>query len=214
MEVVNIDRSNGELTVMGVIDLLELRKRVENITGKKVSAEILENTSPSKYHLNRKTADRKSKVVSTAVLEIPLHCRGCIQRIRKYISKIDGKTASVYINLRSHEARSDSTMFYLPGVKVVSFNWNKDVVTVSGTVDMETVAEMLRRKLRRSVEISESKEEDDEKKEGEKKDERRAADATEFNGYGNGKQLQGYRVELGQPRLFFSDENPYACSVM
>ncbi|CAA7390832.1 unnamed protein product [Spirodela intermedia] len=212
VEAVSADYSNSKLTVVGKVDPLELRERVESKIRKKVvlvSPNVPKKNTPPK---DKKADDSKPKAPasSTVVLKIRLHCGGCIRRIRKSITKIKG-------------------------VETVSFDPNEDLVTVKGTMDGETLPDLLRKKLRRSVEVAPSKkgnsaggnkkkkggnQADGDGKEdsvgGEKISERKdgggaKADPIEYLG---GKQPYGYRFELAQPPLFFSDENPNACSIM
>jgi len=61
-------------------------------------------------------------------LKIRLHCEGCIRKIKRIISKITG-------------------------VNSVAVDEQKDLVTVTGTMDTKDLAPYLKEKLRRSVEV-------------------------------------------------------------
>lgn len=185
----------------------------------------------------------KEAAVSTVVLKIRLHCDGCIQRIKKTISRIKG-------------------------VQGVSVDSQKDLVTVKGTMDVGNLPPYLKDKLKRNVEIvpqkkeggggeqkgkggdggGEKKEEKKEKggggggekkeekkeKEGEKKEEKKGkedkgeqkqtttvvmeANKMEYyynnNGYGGASAYGAYQMPMPHAPQMFSDENPNACSIM
>lgn len=113
------------------------------------------------------------------------------------------------------------------GVETVSFDPNEDLVTVRGTMDGETLPDLLRKKLRRSVEAAPPKKDNNAAGNKKKKGGNQAeGDGMEDSG-GGGKISErkdggGAKADpmeyLGgkqvQPPLFFSDENPDACSIM
>ncbi|KAH0463211.1 hypothetical protein IEQ34_007793 [Dendrobium chrysotoxum] len=157
VEGVTLDMANNKLTVIGSADPWKLREHLEAKTRKKV--EIVSPANPPKKEADggkkaaaadgkkpangqkkseaagdskdkQKPDDKKSKepVASTVVLRIRLHCDGCIQRIKK-------------------------TIFKIKGVKDVSVDAQKDLVTVKGTMDVNSLPSYLKDKLNRGVEI-------------------------------------------------------------
>ncbi|XP_020589146.1 heavy metal-associated isoprenylated plant protein 3-like [Phalaenopsis equestris] len=164
VEGVTLDMASNKLTVIGTADPWKLRDHVEAKTRKKV--EILSPASPPKKDADgskkpaatdskktleadkkppdgdkkpatlgdskekKKPEDKISKepAASAVVLKIRLHCDGCIQRIKKTILKIKG-------------------------VQDVSVDAQKDLVTVKGTMDVNSLPQHLKEKLNRGVEI-------------------------------------------------------------
>ncbi|KAJ0810278.1 putative heavy metal-associated isoprenylated plant protein/5/6 [Helianthus annuus] len=151
------DSELNKLTVIGRLDPVKLRQKVEEKTKKKV--EVIspsvkksdgENNHQSgggeskkkqqKPHENdkpsldkTKTANKPKEIpVTTGVLKVPLHCQGCIRRIYKLVTKTKG-----FMDM--------------------SFDKNKDLVTVKGAIDMKLLAEALQEKLKRGVEVVPSK---------------------------------------------------------
>ncbi|XP_042474981.1 heavy metal-associated isoprenylated plant protein 3-like [Macadamia integrifolia] len=237
VEEVKCDFNSNKLTVIGKADPVKLRERVEQKTKKKVE---LISPLPKKDKdgkdagggdkktdgkSEKKPDDKKDKPpqASTVVLKIRLHCEGCIQKIRRIVTKFKG-------------------------VESVSIDPAKDLVTVKGTMDMKILTPYLKEKLKRSVDVVPAKKDDDKKgKEGGDKKEKNGGggEKKEKNGGGDDKgsgggdmkeeqpkvegnkfdyyppgymvpgfQFPGYQVELVHPPQIFSDENPNACSVM
>ncbi|XP_071709449.1 uncharacterized protein [Rutidosis leptorrhynchoides] len=156
VESVKADSVSNRLTVIGKLDPTHIKERVEFKTKKKV--EII-SPKPKKDDGGVKKGDDKpaetksndqklmEPVPSTmAVLKIPLHCDGCIQKIKRIILKIDGVES----------VKPDS-----------SKNW----VTVKGTMNMKELIPYLKDKLKRNVDVVPPKIEDN--KGGEKKDEKK-----------------------------------------
>ncbi|XP_073011500.1 heavy metal-associated isoprenylated plant protein 3-like [Typha latifolia] len=232
VEGVKAEIASGKLTVVGKMDPWKLRERVETKTKKKV--DLVSPIKPSKKDNKAPTAngdnqkppndpqkpndnkkpkdkDKPPVVVTTVVLKMGLHCDGCIQRIRRAISKIKG-------------------------VEQVVVDAEKDLVTVKGTMEAKALPEAVRVKLKRPVEVvtpkkAERNEKDEKKEKGEKKAEKEpekpnpataaaaaaAAAAAEMNRmdyYYGGYGPYGSRIELVHAPQLFSDENPNACSVM
>ncbi|KAH7856195.1 hypothetical protein Vadar_033814 [Vaccinium darrowii] len=140
---VKADIASNKLTVVGKVDPAKVKERVEEKTRKK--AEIVSvhpkkeaaaaggggDKKPDEKKADEKKAeDKKPKEppVSTVVLKIRLHCEGCIRKIKRIISKITG-------------------------VNSVAVDEQKDLVTVTGTMDTKELAPYLKEKLRRSVEV-------------------------------------------------------------
>lgn len=241
IEGVESVKGGGELTkltVAGKIDPVKLRDVVEQKTKRKVQ---LVSPLPKKDNKEKdgggegekkaegkpekKPDDKKSKEppVTTAVMKVNLHCQGCIQKIRKTVTKTKGYQA-------------------------MSIDEQKDQVTVTGSMDMKELAEALKEKLKRSVDIVPPKKDGGEKKGGggggEKAKGGEAAKAggevTKAGGDGGGGDGGGqadenrilyvpqeypnsyaYGYGYGYPvdqynhaPQIFSDENPNACSVM
>ncbi|XP_074588429.1 heavy metal-associated isoprenylated plant protein 3-like [Curcuma longa] len=251
VESVNADLATNRLKVTGKVDPWQLKELLEAKTKKKV--EFISPKDPPKKskdedNKKNKAEDGKDKEpkkedakpkppeVTTVVLKIRLHCDGCIQRIKRRISKIKG-------------------------VEEVTVDAANDLVTVKGTMDVKTLPDVLKEKIKRSVEIVPSKKEEGggEKKEEEKKsgpkdkakkeeekggdkkekDEGKkqeamaapppaaqaAAAATMTTAVAEANRMDyyppsypyagyGYRIEMVHAPQMFSDENPNACSIM
>lgn len=239
----------SKLTVAGKIDPVKLQEMVEQKIGKKVQ---LVSPVPKKDNKDKdggggggggekkaegkpdkKPDEKKSKEpqVTTAVMKVNLHCQGCIQKIRRVVTKTTG-------------------------YQDMSIDEQKDQVTVKGTMDMKALAEALKERLKRPVEIVQPKKENAEKKEkgggGGAKKEKGGGEEGKTGGDSGGNDGGGQMVEenriqyvpqeypntymygfgLGYPPMeqyhhaphmveqyhhapqMFSDENPNACSVM
>nr|GMD19016.1 heavy metal-associated isoprenylated plant protein 3-like [Ipomoea batatas] len=136
--------------------------------------------------------------VTTAVLKMNLHCEGCIQKIYKIVSKTKGY----------HEMKLDR---------------QKEVVTVTGAMDMKALVENLKKHLKRDVEIVPPKKEGGggEKKEkggggggNEKGNDKGKGGGKKEGGGGGGGDGEKNKEEAANKMQMFSDENPNACSVM
>ncbi|KAJ3688864.1 hypothetical protein LUZ61_018028 [Rhynchospora tenuis] len=150
-ERVKLDYENNKITVSGEADPWKLKECIELKTKKNV--EIISPVDPPKkkddsekkpattddnsIDKKKKSNSKKPKEVpeSTVVLKIRLHCEGCIDRIQRIIYKIKG-------------------------VKEVTVDENKDLVTVKGTMDVKSLPNILEEKLKRSVQVVPVKKED------------------------------------------------------
>ncbi|EOA27101.1 hypothetical protein CARUB_v10023199mg [Capsella rubella] len=140
---VTADTGGNKLTVVGKIDPVKLREKLEEKTKRKV---VLANPPPPKVDVpvaaaaGEKKADGGDKAATppppaapaapkenSVALKIRLHCEGCIQKIKKIILKIKG-------------------------VETVAVDGAKDVVTVKGTMDVKELVPLLTKKLKRTVE--------------------------------------------------------------
>ncbi|OAY79723.1 Copper transport protein ATX1 [Ananas comosus] len=205
--------------IKGIEDPWEIKERLEVKTGKK--ADIVSPANPprktkksSSNNNNNGDHDKKKKdgklPVSTVVLKIRLHCEGCVDRIKRTISKIKG-------------------------VEEVKVDAAKDLVTVKGTMDPKSLPSLLKDKLKRGVDLvppSKDKDKDkDEKKSGgggggggggEKSTAPAPAPvaaAAAAAAAGESSRFEyyapyGYRMEMAHAPQLFSDENPNACAVM
>ncbi|KAK4783075.1 hypothetical protein SAY86_007449 [Trapa natans] len=140
VEDVKTDSSNNKLTVTGKVDPVKIKQRLEEKTRKKV--EIVspqhkkdagapagdKQPKPDEKLPAEEKEDEKKPKQATVVLKIRLHCDGCVQKIRKFILKIEE-------------------------VDSVSIDTAKDLVTVTGMVDEKELVPYLRSRLRRGVEV-------------------------------------------------------------
>ncbi|KAL1542702.1 heavy metal-associated isoprenylated plant protein 3-like isoform X1 [Salvia divinorum] len=223
-----VDTANigdGQITVVGKIDPAKLRERVEKKTHKKVevvspqtkngeNAEKKKEPPQEKNTASKpdvKKSEYKEPPVTTAQLKVHLHCEGCIQKICRIIVKTKG-------------------------YRDMKIDKQKEVVTVTGALDMKALAEVLKKHLKREVQIVPAKEA--EKKEnpggekgkvgGQKGNNGVKAEKMEWN---DKMQFQvGYPYPYPYPMVhedpfynpyatthapqLFSDENPNACSLM
>nr|CAD1818958.1 unnamed protein product [Ananas comosus var. bracteatus] len=247
VEGVSLDMGTDKVTVRGNADPWEIKERLEAKTGKKADivspANPPKKTKKSSNnnnndHDNKKkdgkvrdgkkdsadfskdsdTKKPKELPVSTVVLKIRLHCEGCIDRIKRTISKIKG-------------------------VEEVKVDAAKDLVTVKGTMDPKSLPSLLKDKLKRGVDLvppSKDKDKDKDKDKEEKKGggggggggggEKEkspapapasvaAAAVAAAVAAGESSRFEyyapyGYRMEMAHAPQLFSDENPNACAVM
>ncbi|XP_052186166.1 heavy metal-associated isoprenylated plant protein 3 [Diospyros lotus] len=241
------DVDSNKLTVIGKVDPVALREMVEKKAKKKVE---LISPSPNKENDNngnkdkgkdkdaggggekktgekpeKKPDDKKPKEppITTAVMKMNLHCEGCIQKIRKTVTKTKG-------------------------YQDMSIDGQKNLVTVKGAMDMNALAKSLSEKIKKPVEIVPPKKEGggggggSEKKEkgggGEKKEKggdkgepavgggggnvgiQAAENRVQYLQYGYpnpyvyGYELGYYPIQHFHAPQMFSDENPNACSIM
>ncbi|GER27341.1 heavy metal transport/detoxification superfamily protein [Striga asiatica] len=221
-----------KITVVGSLDPAKLREKVEKKTRKKVELispqakkgdgddkgkedengkKDKKSESKEKKGSDDKSDQKKSKdketAVTTAVFKVNLHCEGCIDKIYRTVSKTKG-----YEDMK--------------------IDGQKDLVTVTGAIDMKALAEALSEKLKKNVSIVPPK------KDGEKKE-----NGGDDKGKDGGDKAEGNKMQTllgGYPYPFmpgpvvigeqlhynpypayqyyapgiFSDENPNACTVM
>ncbi|KAL7173734.1 hypothetical protein ACSBR2_033065 [Camellia fascicularis] len=149
VESVKGDCVSNKLTVIGKVDPVKLREMVEQKAKKKVElvsplpkkdnkkggggggggggGEQKGEGKPEKKADEKKTKD-KEPPVTTAVMKMDLHCQGCIKKIQKTITKTKGY----------HEMSIDN---------------QKNLITVKGTMDMKALADALKQRLKKPVEI-------------------------------------------------------------
>uniref|UniRef100_A0A804LZB9 HMA domain-containing protein n=1 Tax=Zea mays TaxID=4577 RepID=A0A804LZB9_MAIZE len=149
VESVTPDMAAGKVVVTGPADAVELKERIEARAKKPVQIVSAGAGPPKKEKDKEKEKDKKAdggekkadkekgadkpkeekkKPKETVTLKIRLHCDGCIERIKRRISKIKG-------------------------VKDVAFDAAKDLVKVTGTMDGAALPAYLREKLSRDVEV-------------------------------------------------------------
>ncbi|KAL8496549.1 hypothetical protein ACS0TY_020297 [Phlomoides rotata] len=150
-----------KITVVGKVDPAKLRERVEQKTHKRVElispqpkkdnnnsekAKGKENSGGEnvKQHKKKGSIDKKPKEkeppLTTAMLKVPLHCEGCTKKIHKIITKTKG-------------------------YRDVKIDKQKEVVTVTGAIDMKALTEVLKKHLKREVQIVPPPKKEAEKKE-------------------------------------------------
>ncbi|PIN09596.1 Copper chaperone [Handroanthus impetiginosus] len=156
---VNTADIGGEqkITVVGRVDPVKLREKVEQKTHKRIELVSPQSKKDSnnnkngdnkenakgkdsiegdngkqeekkKKESNEKKSKEKEPPVTTAVLKMHLHCEGCIQKICKTVAKTKG-------------------------YQDIKVDRQKDLVTVTGAMDMKALAEMLKKHLKKDVEI-------------------------------------------------------------
>ncbi|KAI4371302.1 hypothetical protein MLD38_019554 [Melastoma candidum] len=141
VEDAHSDVASGKLTVVGKIDPLMIRQKLQDKINKKVDLISPQPTKKEDGGGNDKKSeektDKKAEVKKpedkkpqekTVVLKVRLHCEGCIHKIRKIIRKFEGVNA----------------------VNVVE---EKDQVMVTGTMDVGDLVLYLKEKLKRNVEV-------------------------------------------------------------
>ncbi|KAK6147051.1 hypothetical protein DH2020_017963 [Rehmannia glutinosa] len=214
VEKVKADCDANKLTVTGNVDPAWLRDRVESKTKKKVELLSPQPKKPAaggggggdkkadeksdKKPDEKKADDKKPKepAVSTVVMKISLHCDGCAHKIKRVVKKIDG-------------------------VNSVTTDFQKDLVTVTGTMDVKELTAYLKEKLKRGVDIIPPKKDDGggdkkekegggggggDKKKDEKKDDGAAAKESKPAGEGSKAAAEGTKVEVN--KMAYSSINP------
>ncbi|XP_009757410.2 heavy metal-associated isoprenylated plant protein 3 [Nicotiana tabacum] len=113
-------------TLVGKFDPVKLLQKIEKKLKKKVT---LISPKPDK---EENKIDRKHKCkepsVTTAVFKLPLNCDACNEQIYKIITRTGG-------------------------CRNMKMDWEKNLVTVTGTIDVKSLGESLRYHLRKDVEI-------------------------------------------------------------
>ncbi|GAB4850733.1 hypothetical protein Ancab_030033 [Ancistrocladus abbreviatus] len=231
VEKVEVEAEKNKLTVVGTLDPVKLRDKLEKKTKKKV--ELISpqpkkekdggnagqekkdegsEKNEKKQDLNKKA--NKEPPVVTVVLKLAWHCEGCAQKIHKIVSTFKG-------------------------VRKMSLDKEKDLLTVNGTMDVKALVECLKEKLKRNVEIVPDKK--DKIKEGvgggnsgsstEKKTDSGCRDKEEGGSDGSKAQLSrfehvigsryghsdvgsGYVADLFYEPRFFSDDNTNGCIIL
>ncbi|CAI9268438.1 unnamed protein product [Lactuca saligna] len=230
------DSELNKLTVIGNLDPAKLRQKVHEKTKKKVELispatkknndgennnnrsdggdgdnkkkqqkSSSENQQPpsdkAKNAVKKDEKKPKELSVTTAVLKVPLHCQGCVRKIHKIISKTKG-----FIEM--------------------SIDKNKDLVTVKGATDMKMLAEVLKQKLKKAVEIVPAKKDGGDEKKGkggggndgeekggggQKKGKKGGGGDDGHGNDGTGGKMEAYKMEsFGGPYPHFEYGSGYA----
>ncbi|GJS98338.1 heavy metal-associated domain, HMA containing protein, partial [Tanacetum coccineum] len=138
-ESVNVDMAGNKITVTGKVDPAQVKERIEKKTKKNVeivSPQVKKDDkksdekSPEKKSDDKKADAKKPKEIqaSTVVLKIPLHCEGCIHKIKRTVSKFKG-------------------------VESVIPDASKDLVLVKGTMNVNELVPHLKQKFKREVDV-------------------------------------------------------------
>ncbi|XVF20296.1 hypothetical protein REPUB_Repub11eG0185800 [Reevesia pubescens] len=156
VETVKTESSSNKVTVTGAVDPTAIKEKLVKKTKKKVDLvspqpkkdDAKEEKKPDKdknqdSENNKQEKKPKEVPVTTADLKVQLkcQCQGCIVKIRKIVDETKGV----------HEFKVDK---------------QKELVTVKGTMDVKALAEALKDKLKKDVEIVPPKKEKDDNKEG------------------------------------------------
>nr|GMD22674.1 heavy metal-associated isoprenylated plant protein 3-like [Ipomoea batatas] len=185
VQSVNIDGDSDKVTVIGKVDPVKLRERVEAKTHKKI---VLVSPQPKggdggeKQKKNGNDEEKKDKekesALTTVVLKMNLHCEGCIQKIQKTVSRTKG-----YLEMK--------------------VDTQKDLVTVTGKMNVKAMVEDLKKHLKKNVEIVPPKKE----KGGEKKENA----GGEKDGGGKVVVVEGNRLQVQMGYPYHQDPYPYGC---
>ncbi|OIT31016.1 PREDICTED: heavy metal-associated isoprenylated plant protein 3-like [Nicotiana attenuata] len=166
-----------KVTVIGKFDPVKLRQKIEKKLKKKVTL-ISPKLGKEENEIDQKHICKEPSV-TTAVFKLPLNCDSCNEQIYKIITLTGG-------------------------CRNMKMDWEKNLVTVTGTIDVKSLAESLRYHLRKDVEILTVK------------DSRSGVYLPEFEYL--------YRIsttcrsvttgDLYHVAEVFSDENPNACTIL
>ncbi|WZZ04745.1 hypothetical protein YC2023_090666 [Brassica napus] len=186
VEIVRADPVSNKLTLIGFMDPVKTAEKLQKKTKKKI--ELL---SPKPKNDTKVNNDAKAHVkttmiaVSTVSLKLNCACDGCVKRIHKTISKTKG-------------------------VYQVKIDREKEVVSVTGTMEVKTVTENLKRKLKKTVQVV-----------PEKKDKKKENAEGIFKSGSPGLPCYGFNYGLGPYGFMggpitelFSEEDPNSCCVM
>ncbi|KAH0659635.1 hypothetical protein KY289_028383 [Solanum tuberosum] len=206
VEKVISDSETNKVTAIGEVDALKLKEKVERKMNRAVQLisplpkdckkEKKQNENePKSTKGDDKKIKEKEPPVTTVILKLHLHCEGCIQKIQKTITKNKG-------------------------YKEMKIDQEKELVTVTGSMDMKELVEVLKKQLKKDVQIVPPKKEGGEKKEGGGggggKGNEKGKDG---QGGGGGEKKEQYEYPELDATAFhatqlFSDENANACSIM
>ncbi|KAL8263295.1 hypothetical protein R6Q59_024644 [Mikania micrantha] len=205
VETVVADIAGNKVTVTGNVDPAGIKERIERKTKKKVeiiSPQLKKDAGdkPSEKKSGDTKADaKKPKEIqsSTVVLKIPLHCEGCIHKIKRTVSKIKGVESAI----------PDAS---------------KDLVLVKGTMDVKELVPYLKEKLKRDVQMVLPKKDD---KVGGGDGEKKKAEGKAAGGEsgGNGGEKKKADASGGNDKsrsidvinkMQYYGQNPYASNIM
>ncbi|KAK7823267.1 heavy metal-associated isoprenylated plant protein 3 [Quercus suber] len=197
VEDVKAEMALNKLTVFGKVDPTKLRDYLSQKTKKNV--ELVSPLPPKKDNKaaaddskpEKKAEEKKPKEapVTTAVLKLSLHCQGCIGKINRLVLKTKG-------------------------VQEMKLDKEKELVTVKGTMDAKALAESLKDRLKRSVEVVPPKKEkeggggDGDKKDGGGGKKKGGGDGgkEQGGGGGSGNVMMENRMEfMGHPGFGYQD---------
>ncbi|CAH8342154.1 unnamed protein product [Eruca vesicaria subsp. sativa] len=189
VETVRADPVSNKLTLIGFMDPVKTAEKLQKKTKKKV--ELLSPKPKKETKVNNDTKpdfkvnnDTKPDIaVTTVSLKLDCACDGCIKRIHK-------------------------TIFKTKGVYQVKIDRDKAVVSVTGTMEVKTVTDNLKRKLKKTIQVVPEKK--DKKKEN--AEEKPGSPALPCYGFNYG--LGHYGFVGGPITNLFSEEDPNACYVM
>ncbi|KAF8111181.1 hypothetical protein N665_0076s0172 [Sinapis alba] len=186
VETVRADPVSNKLTLIGFMDPVKTADKLQKKTNKKI--ELLSPKPKKETKVNNDAkADVKTTMiaVSTVTLKLSCSCDGCIKRIHKTISKTKG-------------------------VYQVKIDREKEMVTVTGTMEVKTVTENLKRKLKKTIQVVPEKK--DKKKENAEGISKPGSPGLPCYGFSYG--LGPYSF-MGCPCIeLFSEEDPNSCCLM
>ncbi|KAK4763308.1 hypothetical protein SAY86_009076 [Trapa natans] len=139
VEKAKLEWGANKLTVEGKVDPTKIREMLQEKIKKKVEIvspqlhkdkENKDDSTTNNKCQGKKADHNKPEELAetTGVLKLRLHCNGCVQKLHKIVSKTSG-------------------------VKSVAIERQKDLVTVKGTMEVKVLAESLKGRMKRAVEI-------------------------------------------------------------
>ncbi|XP_022730465.1 heavy metal-associated isoprenylated plant protein 3-like isoform X2 [Durio zibethinus] len=192
VEAVKTESSSNKVTVIGAVDPTAIKEKLLKKTKKKVD---LISSQPKKDDKKEEKKEKKpdkeknqdsdnkpekkekpkEAPVTTADLKVQVkcQCQGCIVKIRKIVSETKG-------------------------VQELKVDEQKELVTVKGTMNVKALAEALKDKLKKNVEIVPPKKEKDSNKEGDESGGGGGAKTKNKGGGdgGNGANAGGGKMDL------------------
>ncbi|PPS00044.1 hypothetical protein GOBAR_AA20603 [Gossypium barbadense] len=189
VETVKTESNSNKVTVTGAVDPTAIKENIVKKSKKKVDViapqpkkdDNKEDKKEKKPEKDKNQPSDNSKQekkpkeapLTTADLKVQLkcQCQGCILKIRKIVSETKGGD-------------------FITGVQELKVDTQKELVTVKGTMDVKALAEVLKDKLKKNVEIVLPKKEKDGNKEN---------GGNEVNAVpsgGGGAKVEGNRMEF------------------
>ncbi|KAJ0238920.1 Heavy metal-associated isoprenylated plant protein 1 [Hirschfeldia incana] len=187
VETVRADPVSNKLTLIGFMDPVKTAEKLQKKTKKKIELLSPKPKKETKVNNDAKAETKTTMIaVSTVNLKLSCSCDGCIKRIHKTISKTKG-------------------------VYQVKIDREKEVVSVTGTMEVKTVTETLKRKLKKTIQAVPEKK--DKKKENAEENSK-SAGSPGLPCYGFNYGLGHYGFIGGPITELFSEEDPNSCCVM
>ncbi|KAL9300945.1 Heavy metal-associated isoprenylated plant protein 1 [Arabidopsis thaliana] len=190
VETVRADPDSNKLTLIGfIMDPVKIAEKLQKKSKKKVELISPKPKKDTKENNEKKANDKTQTVVAvtTVVLKVNCSCDGCIKRIQKAVSTTKG-------------------------VYQVKMDKEKETVTVMGTMDIKSVTDNLKRKLKKTVQVVPEKKKQKKDKDNAEGNSKVGSPCQPGNGCTHG--IGPYRFMEGPMTGFFSEEDQSYCSVM
>ncbi|GLU06244.1 hypothetical protein SLE2022_232910 [Rubroshorea leprosula] len=184
VEEVNIDMANQKVIVKGSkADPLKVLERVRKKYSRNVAL-LSARPNPNTKAEKKKEPEKKEEPVRQAVFKMYIHCEGCANDVKTNIEN-------------------------MKGILSVQVDMEKSIVVVRGIFDPKKISDMIERRMRKHVEIVQSKQESEQGK-GKEKDEKSNEDKKIIH-FNYPPQYSSHYI---YPCQILSEENIFSCSIM